>query len=221
MTGLPDASRIQARGQSKRALELDDPAAALLTVVHFIVYPLAAVGATALAWGYLMTKYRFGIAPSGSRRAQKAAALALATCALLGSSLSPARADRCDDLAAQLKSQIEGLTVGKTAANVIYLDHPAAKQIRLGCMSKQVINSLYVASDNRKPSPAFLNLAASATAVVFTVPKSDTLSGVTRCMKRMGFFRGDDVKTRYRRLDMECTRTKNSSAISISRAQGE
>ena len=40
-------------------------------------------------------------------------------------------------------------------------------------------------------------------------------------MKRMGFFRGDDIKTRYRRLDMECTRTKTSSAISISRAQGE
>ena len=32
--------------------------------------------------------------------------------------------------------------------------------------------------------------------------------GVTRCIRRMGLFRGDDVSIRYRRLDMRCTRTK-------------
>jgi hypothetical protein len=37
---------------------------------------------------------------------------------------SPARADRCDDLAKQLAAQIAGLKVGKTMAGVIYLDHP-------------------------------------------------------------------------------------------------
>jgi hypothetical protein len=162
--------------------------------------------------------FRISIATIRLRGATLLAPLAMTLMAL---GTSPAWADRCDDLAAQLKSQIEGLTVGKTAANVIYLEHPAAKQVRLGCMSRQVINSLYVSSDSRKPTPAFLNFVAGATAVIFTVPKSDTLTGVTRCMKRMGFFRGDDVKTRYRRLDMECTRTKTTSAISISRAQGE
>ena len=28
------------------------------------------------------------------------------------------------------------------------------------------------------------------------------MKGVTRCIKRMGLFHGDDVTTRYRRLDM-------------------
>jgi hypothetical protein len=46
---------------------------------------------------------------------------------------TPARADRCDDLAAQLANQIDGLKVGITAANVIYLSHPLAKELSLGC----------------------------------------------------------------------------------------
>ncbi len=166
-----------------------------------------------------MPKIRFKISSFTMRRA--VIATALLTPVMFGAGLSPARADRCDDLAVQLKSQIDGLTIGKTKANVIYLEHPAAKQVRLGCFSKNVTNSLYAASDNRKPSPAFLSFVASAAAVIFTIPKSDMLAGTTRCARRMGFFRGDDIKTRYRRLDIECTRTKTSSAISISRAQGE
>ena len=98
---------------------------------------------------------------------------------------------------------------------------PSAAQIRLGCTNRNVTNELYAASVSRKPSPAFLNFVASASAVMFTITKSDTLAGATRCMKRMGFFRGDDVKTRYRRLDMHCTRTKTSSAITISRRKDE
>jgi hypothetical protein len=175
-----------------------------------------------MARGYFMTKHQHTISTSTMRRlARSAAALALLTAALLAFGPSPARADRCDDLAAQLKSQINGITVGRTAANVIYLGHPAAKQVRLGCFSRNVTNELYAASDSRKPSPAFLSLVASASAIIFTIPKSDTLAGATRCMKRMGFLRGDDVKTRYRRLDMQCTRTKTSSAITISRGKDE
>jgi hypothetical protein len=136
-------------------------------------------------------------------------------------STSPARADRCDDLAGQLKSQIEGLTVGKTAANLIYLSHPQAKEITLGCAGRSFTNQLYVKADSRKPSAAFLNLVASATAIIFTLPKDDMLSGATRCIKRMGLFRGDDVATRYRRLDMHCTRTKTEASISISRGTDE
>jgi len=44
------------------------------------------------------------------------------------------------------------------------------------------------------------------------------VTGATRCIKRMGLFRGDDVTTRYRRLDMRCTRTKTESTITISRS---
>jgi hypothetical protein len=142
----------------------------------------------------------------------------LATIALLP---SPARADRCDDLAGQLKGQIDGLTIGKTAANVIYLAHPAAKQLRLGCASRSVSNELYATSDARKPKPAFLSLVAKASAVIFTVPLDDTLRGATRCIKRMGIFRGDDVKMRFRRLDLHCTRTNIDATITISRGKDQ
>jgi hypothetical protein len=134
---------------------------------------------------------------------------------------SPARADRCDDLAGQLKGQIDGISIGRTAANVIYLSHPAAKQIRLGCASRSVSNEFYAAADSRKPTPAFLNLVASATAIIFTIPKPDTLKGATRCIGRMGLLRGDDIKLRYRRLDMRCTRSKTSATITISRGKDE
>lgn len=147
-----------------------------------------------------------------------ATALALlAAMALTVSSASPARADRCDDLAAQLKSQIDGLGVGKTAANLIYLSHPQARQITLGCASRNVSNQLFARADSRKPKPAFLELVASASAIIFTLPKDEMLKGATRCIKRMGLFRGDDVKTRYRRLDMNCSRTKTDASITISR----
>jgi hypothetical protein len=45
------------------------------------------------------------------------------------------------------------------------------------------------------------------------------LTGATRCIKRMGLLRGDKVEMRYRRLDMECTRTKTEASIAISRAR--
>ncbi len=98
------------------------------------------------------------------------ALLAAISMATLGA--SPARADRCDDLAAQLKSQIDGLGVGKTAANLIYLSHPQAKQITLGCASRNVSNQVFARADSRKPKPAFLELVASASAIIFTLPKT-------------------------------------------------
>jgi len=145
------------------------------------------------------------------------AALAL----LIVAGASPARADRCDDLAGQLKGQIDGLAVGKTAANLIYLSHPQAKQITLGCAGRNYSNQLYAKSGSRKPKPAFVDLVASATAIIFTLPKDDMLRGATRCIKRMGLLRGDKIKMRYRRLDMECTRTKTEAAITISRGKDE
>jgi len=134
---------------------------------------------------------------------------------------SPARADRCDDLAAQLKGQIDGLKVGITAANVIYLSHPQAKEITLGCRGRNFSNELYAKADSRKPKPEFFELVANAGAMIFTIPKPDVLTGATRCIKRMGLLRGDNVKMRYRRLDMECTRTKTEASIAISRGTDE
>jgi hypothetical protein len=156
--------------------------------------------------------------PIDRLRGTLSAVILVATIALAA---SPARADRCDDLAKQLKTQIDGLSVGRTAANVIYLAHPAAKQLRLGCASRTVSNQLYAASETRKPAPAFTNLVASAAAIIFTIPKPDTLKGSQRCLGRMGIFRGDDVKLRYRRLDLRCTRSKTNATITISRGKDE
>ena len=131
---------------------------------------------------------------------------------------SPARAaDRCDDIAKELKNQIDGLRIGQTAAGTIYLAHAKAREITLGCSGKNFSNQLFAKSD-RKPKPAFIDLIASAAAIIFTLPKDYMVTGATRCIKRMGLFRGDDVTIRYRRLDMRCTRTKSESTITISRS---
>jgi hypothetical protein len=146
-----------------------------------------------------------------------AAMLALPATAVI----SPAYADRCDDLARQLTSQIDGMSVGRTAANVIYLSHPAAKQLRLGCINRSVTNELFAQSATRKPTPAFTNLVASAGAIIFTIPKQDTEKGSQRCLGRMGLLRGNDIRMRFRRLDFRCTRDKTSASIAMSRNRNE
>jgi hypothetical protein len=148
-------------------------------------------------------------------------ALTLLTIGAMALAASPARADRCDDLAGQLKNQIDGLAVGKTAANVIYLSHPQAQELSLGCAGRSYSNQLFAKSSSRKPTPAFVELVASGTAIIFTLPKDDMMKGVTRCIKRMGLIHGDDVTTRYRRLDMRCVRTKTDASISVSRSKDE
>ena len=154
------------------------------------------------------------ISKTGFRRTILLAAALLASAMLAA---APARADRCDDIAGQLKNQIDGLRVGQTAAGVIYLAHPNAREITLGCASRNFSNQLFAKAD-RKPSPAFLDLVASASAIIFTLPKDDMVKGATRCVRRTGLFRGDDVSIRYRRLDMRCMRTKTESSITISRS---
>ena len=149
--------------------------------------------------------------------------------ALLGAALlaaivittSPARADRCEDIANQLRNNIDGLKVGFTAAGIVYLSHPQAKEMSLGCAGRSYSNQIYAQAAVRKPVPAFLDLAASSAAIIFTLPKDDMLKGVTRCIKRLGLIHGDDVSTRYRRLDMRCVRTKTEASIAISRNTNE
>jgi hypothetical protein len=132
------------------------------------------------------------------------------------------RADyRCDDIANQLKTHIDGLKVGMTAANTIYLSHPLAIELSLGCSGRNFKNELYAKADSRKPKPAFLDLVGSAAAIIFTLPKDNTLTGVTRCIERMGLLRGDTVKMRHRRLDFECSRTRTEASIAISRRTDE
>jgi hypothetical protein len=156
-----------------------------------------------------------------SRRPFRRPILLTAALAVFAAFTSPARADRCEDTANQLKEQIDGLKIGITAANIIYLSHPLAKEMSLGCANRKYSNELFAKSDSRKPKAEFIALVADAAAIVFTLPKDEMLKGVSRCLSRMGFFRGDDVSLRYRRLDMNCTRTKTDTSIAISRSHDQ
>jgi len=152
-----------------------------------------------------------------SQRLFRRTILLAAMLVLIAMSLAaPARADYCDDIAKQLADSIDGLKVNFKAANIIYLTHPAASELSLGCRGKEYANELYAKGD-RRLKPEFLNLVGSATAVVFTLPKDDTVTGTSRCLKRMGILRGNKITMRYKRLDMECTRTKTDAAIVVRR----
>ena len=169
-----------------------------------------------------MTRNQITNSISGLRSTAFTGVLALlAAIALTASGTSPARADRCEDIANQVKGQVDGIKVGITTGKIIYLSHPQAKELSLGCRGANYSNELYAKANSRKPKPEFFELVASAGAIVFTIPKPDVLTGATRCIKRMGLLRGDSVKMRFRRLNMECTRTKTEAAIAITRGKDE
>ena len=46
-------------------------------------------------------------------------------------------------------------------------------------------------------------------------------AAAARCLKRMGLLRGDKIAMRYKRLNMECTRTKTDASIAITRGKDE
>lgn len=132
----------------------------------------------------------------------------------------PARADRCDDSAKELANNIDKLKVNFKAANIVYMTHPFAKELSVGCRGDKYSIELYAKSE-RKPKPEFFTLVGSMAAVVFTIPKDDAMTGSSRCLKRMGLLRGDKVSMRYRRLNMECQRTKTEASIAITRGKDE
>ncbi len=133
---------------------------------------------------------------------------------------SPARADRCDDSAKVLADTIDKMKVNFRAANTVYLTHPLAKELSVACRGDNFSIELYAKGD-RKPTPEFMALVGEMAAIVFTVTKDDTTTGATRCLKRMGLLRGDKVTMRYRRLNMECTRTKTEASIAVTRGKDE
>ena len=135
-------------------------------------------------------------------------------------SAAPAHADPCEDIAKQLAGQIDGLKINFTAANITYLKHPAARELSIGCRGKDYSTELYAKTD-RKMKPEFFNLVGSATALIFTVPKDDAVTGTSRCLKRMGILRGNTIKMRYRRLNLECTRSRTEASITVRRGKDE
>ena len=145
-----------------------------------------------------------------------AAALAL----LAAFTASPALADRCDDSAKELANNIDKLKVNFKAANTVYLAHPLAKELSVACRGDKYSIELY-AKGEHKPKPEFIALVGAMAAIVFTVTKDDTTTGASRCLKRMGFFRGDKVTMRFRRLNLECQRTKTEASIAITRSKDE
>jgi hypothetical protein len=150
----------------------------------------------------------------------RSAALATALALPVALAAPSAHADPCDDIAKQLASQLDGLKVNFKARNIVYLTHPAAKELSLGCRGQNYSTELYAKGD-RRPKSEFYNLVGAAAAIVFTVTKDDTTTGTTRCLKRMGILRGDKVTLRFRRLNMECARTKTDASIAITRGKDE
>lgn len=146
------------------------------------------------------------------------AALSLLTALMLGT--SPARADRCDDLAKDLANQITGLKIGKTVAGVIYLEHPAVTQASLGCASRNRTNDVFASTDKKKPAEAYYDFIGTAAALVFTIPKPDAVKGAKRCVSRTNLIRGYNIDSRYRKLDVHCTVAKTGVRITMSREKG-
>jgi hypothetical protein len=140
-----------------------------------------------------------------------------AALAIVVATTHPARADRCDDLAAQIARHIDGVKVGKTVAGNVYLTHPSVKQASLGCAARNKQNEIFATSPARKPSKEFFDFVASATALVFTIPKDDALRGARRCAGRIGFLRGKNIVTRYRKLDIRCAGSPEGTTVSVSR----
>ena len=156
-----------------------------------------------------------------SRRQFRRPLLLAGALALAAFSASPARADRCDDVAKQLANQLDGLKVNFKAANIVYLTHPAAKELSLGCRGENYSIELYAKGDRRSRSRNSSTWSAPPPPSSSPSPKDDTTTGTTRCLKRMGILRGDKVSMRYRRLSMECTRTKTEASIAITRGKDE
>jgi hypothetical protein len=133
---------------------------------------------------------------------------------------SPARADRCDDSAKELANNIDKMKVNFKAANTVYLTHPLAKELSVACRGDKYSIELYAKGD-RKLSQDFINLVGAMAAIVFTVTKDDTTTGATRCLKRMGILRGDKISMRFRRLNLDCQRSKTEAWIAITRGKDE
>jgi hypothetical protein len=144
-------------------------------------------------------------------------AFALVAAAIALMAAGPAHADRCDDLAGQLAKHIDGMKVGRTIAGVVYLTHPAVKQASLGCSARNKQNEMFASSASRKPPKEFFEFLASATALVFTIPKGDALRGTQRCAGRIGFLRGKNIVTRYRKLDIRCSGSSEGTSVTVSR----
>jgi hypothetical protein len=157
------------------------------------------------------------ISQSFVRGCGQAAATLLTILILACGASTVARADSCDDLAKQLASQIGDLKVGATRGGVIYLVHPSVKQAWLGCSGRNVKNEISATATTKRPSKEFLDFVSTAAALVFTIPKGDALAGAQRCIGRIGIFRGYNISTRYRKLDIRCARPKDATEITISR----
>ena len=154
---------------------------------------------------------------SNFRKLTMLAALLPATLAVAA---SPARADRCDDSAKELANNVDKLKVNFKARNVVYMTHPLAKELSVGCKGDKYSIELFAKGD-RVAKPEFISLVGAMAAIVFSVTKDDTTTGASRCLKRMGVLRGDRVSMRFRRLSLECTRTKTDSSIAVTRGKDE
>ena len=134
---------------------------------------------------------------------------------------SPARADRCEDTR-QAIDEPDRRHQGQHQRRQHHLFDASGGEGAVARLPRQatIPIELYAKAD-RKPKPEFFDLVAAAGAIIFTIPKADTQTGTSRCIKRMGILRGDKVSMRFRRLNMECTRTKTEASIVVTRGKDE
>src|SRR5262249_52899323 len=90
-----------------------------------------------------------GLHMTSRRQFRRSILLAAILGLFAGVAASPARADSCDDIAKQLSQAIDGLKVNFKAGNIIYLTHPAATELSLGCRGKEYSNELYAKGDRK------------------------------------------------------------------------
>ena len=166
-----------------------------------------------------MAKGAFSMRPDFRRSTLSRRAL-LAALALTVSGASPARADRCEDIAKQLKARS---TASRSASR------PARSSI---CRTRRPRNFRSAAAARTTPTSSTPRRTAASRSRNSSTGRQRRRhrlyhaegrqqTGSTRCIKRMGLLRGDNVKMRFRRLNMECTRTKTEAAIAITRGKDE
>ena len=133
---------------------------------------------------------------------------------------SPARADRCEDIAKELKNQIDGIKISVNTGNMIYLTHPAAKELSLGCRGRNYSIELY-AKARPQAEAAILRSGRLGRRHRFHHSEARRVDRHLALHQAHGLAPRRQGFMRFRRLNMECTRTKTEASIVVTRGKDE
>lgn len=156
--------------------------------------------------------------------------LALATVAALAA-CTPACADECDAVLVELSATISGLDVGErvksTSGNVtVALKHPAADEIKLTCNPPGARNGNQIAAKwhSAYPPPTYLDLLASAGAIVTANSIAAVRKGALSCLKQALSADSENMPVELAGVHINCfvsTREGGRIAITVSSTRDE